>query len=73
MPLMHSHDGKSRIVPVRAIPGYLERDWTVAGGDVVDEKPAQSDRKDVWVAYAITQGYDDAEGLTKDELIERYG
>lgn len=71
MPLMHSNHGESRIVPERAVPGYLERDWTAA--DQAETVPAQSDRKDVWVAYAITQGYDDSEGLTKDELVARYG
>lgn len=70
MPLMHSHDGKSRIVPERAVPGYLDRDWTKADQDAA---PAQGDRKDAWVAYAATKGYDEVEGLTKDELVARYG
>lgn len=41
-------------------------------GDV-DDKPNQSDTKGEWVDYAKTRGYDEDEGLTKDELIERYG
>lgn len=47
-------------------------------GDVGEElenagKPNVSDTKGDWVDYAKTQGYDEDEGLTKDELIERYG
>lgn len=41
-----------------------------AGGS---EQPNVSDNKSAWVDYAETQGYDADEGLTKDELIERYG
>lgn len=37
------------------------------------DKPNVSDLKDVWVDYAKTRGYDEDEGLTKDELVERYG
>lgn len=37
-----------------------------------DGTPNVSDTKDVWVEYAQTQGYDPEEGLTKDELIDRY-
>lgn len=35
--------------------------------------PAKNAAKADWVAYASEQGYDESEGLTKDELIERYG
>lgn len=38
-----------------------------------DDVPAKSASKGDWVAYAASQGYDESEGLTKDELIERYG
>ena len=42
--------------------------------DVVDV-PAVTDRKSVWVDYAITQGAArfEAESLTKAELVELYG
>jgi hypothetical protein len=37
--------------------------------------PAKSANKDEWVAYAESQGtsHDDAEALTKDQLIEQFG
>lgn len=38
-----------------------------------DELPAKSATKDEWVAYAESQGLDDADSFTKAELIERYG
>lgn len=39
------------------------------------ERPATTDRKDVWVAYAITQGADpdEAQAATKKDLIAAYG
>lgn len=69
------------------VDSYKEQGWTVdesatqdadgvnknpSSGDL-DPTPNVSDSKADWVAYATTQGYDDTEGLTKDELIERYG
>lgn len=42
-------------------------------GDKGAEVPAKSADKPTWVDYAKTQGYDESEGLTKDQLIERYG
>jgi hypothetical protein len=38
-------------------------------------KPAVNDPKDAWVAHAATQGLPEAEaaGLTKADLIDRYG
>lgn len=52
--------------------------YTLAGvtgttQDTEEDVPNQSDTKDVWVAYAITQGYDEDEGLTKAQLIAEYG
>lgn len=41
--------------------------------DDSDSAPAKTASKGDWVAYAAEQGYDESEGLTKDELIERYG
>lgn len=38
-----------------------------------EARPAVSASKGEWVAFAKTQDYDESEGLTKDELIERYG
>jgi hypothetical protein len=42
-------------------------------GDEGAEVPAKSASKGDWEAYAASQGYDAEEGLTKDQLIERYG
>jgi regulator of protease activity HflC (stomatin/prohibitin superfamily) len=42
-------------------------------GDTGAEAPAKSASKGDWEAYAASQGYDAEEGLTKDQLIERYG
>jgi len=41
----------------------------------VDEAPAKSANKPEWVAFAVSKGAseEEAEGLTKDELIELYG
>ncbi len=71
MPLIFSSDGRQRIVPDRSVPSYQERGWDVAGDDT--EPPAESDLKAEWVDYAKTRGYDESEGLTKGELIERHG
>lgn len=71
MPLMHSPGGRQRIVPDRAVESYRDRDWSVVGE--TDEPPAVSDVKAEWVAYAVSRGYDESEGLTKAELVERYG
>ena len=40
-----------------------------------DERPSASARKSDWVAFAVSQGADeaDAEALTKAELVEQYG
>ncbi len=43
--------------------------------DDADGPPARSAKKPEWVAYAVAQGYTeaDAEALTKDDLIDRLG
>ncbi len=50
--------------------------YTVAGvtGSLA-QPPAASDKKSVWVDYAVSQGLDrgEAEALTKDELHSRFG
>ena len=48
-------------------------DVPAASGPV--EKPAQGDKKDVWVAYAVSQGADpdEAEKSSKADLIDAYG
>lgn len=53
--------------------GYLVPE--AVAPDTADESgaPAKNASKGDWVAYAAEQGYDESEGLTKDELIERYG
>jgi hypothetical protein len=38
-----------------------------------DGRPAASASKADWEAYAVDNGYDADEGLTKAQLIERYG
>jgi hypothetical protein len=39
------------------------------------EQPNKSDPKSDWVAFAVSEGTakDEAEGMTKDELVERFG
>lgn len=44
-----------------------------ADGNDEGKAPAESASKGDWVDFAKTQGYDESEGLTKAELIERYG
>ena len=56
------------LVPEDILDAYNE----AAGADA-DGRPADSASKGDWVTYASTQGYDEAEGLTKAELIERFG
>lgn len=45
------------------------------GGDVPSGPPAKSAVKDEWIAYAVSQGADQAEATAKnkDELIAEYG
>jgi hypothetical protein len=40
-----------------------------------DDAPAQSDTKDVWVEFAVSKGVprDQAEGMTKPQLVEKFG
>jgi hypothetical protein len=40
-----------------------------------DKAPARNATTDAWVHYAVSKGADpdDAEALTRDELIDRYG
>ena len=40
-----------------------------------DGPPAKSDNKPDWVAYAVSQGMteEDAEAMTKDDLVETFG
>lgn len=57
---------------VNTSKGFAERRsdrWRQPGA----EPPNVSDKKGKWVAYAKTQGYDPAEGLTKQQLIDEYG
>lgn len=52
-------------------PAELDADDVDGDGPV----PAKSATKDVWVAYAVSKGatQEDAEALTKDQLVEQYG
>jgi len=58
--------------------GYLVQvnpdgtDWTET---IARERPAVTDRKADWVSWAVHNGAkpDDAEALTKTDLIEKYG
>ena len=40
---------------------------------IPDPTPARSASKAEWVAYAESQGVEDAESFTRDELIEQVG
>lgn len=66
--------------------GYLKRvnadgtPWTgeaesAAEGAPVSERPAQSAQKADWVGWAVAQGADpeEAAGMTKADLVEKYG
>jgi hypothetical protein len=60
----------------RLAKGYIRRvnpDGTPYGAKPV-ERPALTARKADWVRYAVDQGMkpDDAEALTKQDLIDRY-
>lgn len=57
-------DGVTIVVDDRRAANRREAGWV----DVID-RPNVSDTKDVWVAYAATQGVD-VDGLTKAELID---
>lgn len=42
--------------------------------EVKDARPTHSATKDVWVAYAVSQGVaeDEARAMTKDDLVARF-
>lgn len=48
--------------------------WQTPEGDPPIERPAVAARKADWVAYAVAVGFDrdEAEALTKDELVALY-
>jgi hypothetical protein len=57
---------------------YVARDGETVDADVpaaVTERPANSATKPVWVGWAVTCGADleEVEGMTKADLVERYG
>lgn len=61
----------------RLAKGYIRRvhpDGTPWTGDEPAERPALTARKADWVGYAAAQGMDpdDAEALTKQDLIDKY-
>lgn len=60
-------------LPYYTVEGECDRRGNLIGS--VPSKPTTSDRKAVWVDHAVDQGADrdDAEAMTKDELIEQYG
>lgn len=85
--ITHTESGQVKYVGDDEVESYKDVGWEVDesatqdadgvnknpdSGDV-DETPNVSDTKDVWVDYAKTQGYDEDEGLTKQELIDQYG
>jgi hypothetical protein len=69
----------------RLTRGHLTRvnedgtDWTGDAGPAVPapptERPAQAASKAEWVGWAVAQGSrpDDAEAMTKSDLIDKYG
>lgn len=74
-------------IETRLIKGYLTRVANAEGDPYVEgetdpnivtlptERPALNAKKLEWVGWAVAQGMDadDAEALTKDDLIERFG
>lgn len=56
-------------LPHYTIEGECDRRGNLVGA------PSTSDRKAIWVDYAVAQGADraDAGQMTKDDLIDRYG
>jgi hypothetical protein len=68
------------LAPVEVVEKWQEGDTgdaevTIPGAepDAEDGPPAASASKADWEAFAVAQGYDAEEGLTKAQLIERYG
>lgn len=53
----------------------IARKESDADADEADERPVRAANKDTWVDFAVTQGAnrDEAEAMTKAELIETYG
>lgn len=54
---------------------YVEGERPVDVPDLPDSRPAVNDQKGRWVGWAVVNGMtvDDAEALTKTDLIERFG
>ncbi len=81
MPRMtHPASGRQRIVPQHAMPRYAADGWRPAGQPAPStsapeqpEKPSAADTKAQWVAYARSQGVDDADEWTKADLMELLG
>lgn len=57
------------------LPHYIVEGECDRLGRLTDDRPAVNDRKAAWVDYAVAQGADrdDAEALTKDDLVDQYG
>lgn len=64
-------------VPDRHVAIWEQRGWRQAPAEVPEgpTPPAKSASKADWVAYAVSQGLspENADGATKDELIDRFG
>lgn len=68
---LHASYGVARVA---APTGPPEGGEGSASGPGVEGRPAHSARKADWVAFAREQAPDaDLDGLTKEQLIERYG
>lgn len=67
------HDIEDRVAA--SLVGRGNRGYEYVDGDSGSEAPAQSDNKAAWVDYAVSQGADrdEAESMTKAELIDQYG
>jgi hypothetical protein len=72
------------LAPIEVVEAWEGGDDTVVttaddvasetGGDETpDGPPAKSASKGDWVEYAVGQGYDESEDLSKSQLIERFG
>ena len=78
--MIQSGTGRQRIVPQHAMPRYAADGWRPAdqptepaAPEPEPEKPSAADTKAQWVAYARSQGVDDADEWTKADLMELLG
>lgn len=72
-------DGKAEVTDAYLLDWFRRHGYTVEGDAQTEqadtETPNRSDPKDAWVDHAVSQGADrdEAEGLSKSDLVELYG